>query len=186
MVRFGGNHTLPKFQLDPSHTKVYIPQEGKDYAVVTAESNMGGMPVNFKAEKKGTYTLSANAEGVSFSYLHLIDNMTGADIDLLQQPYYTFEANTIDYASRFRLVFVANDTDGSSTSSETFGFYSNGNFVIANEGDATLQVVDINGRILKSETISGCASINVDAASGVYMLRLINGTDVKVQKIVVK
>ncbi|MBO7617993.1 MAG: T9SS type A sorting domain-containing protein, partial [Bacteroidales bacterium] len=48
------------------------------------------------------------------------------------------------------------------------------------------QVVDVTGRILKSETINGCANVNVNAAPGVYMLRLINGNNVKVQKVVVK
>ena len=42
------------------------------------------------------------------------------------------------------------------------------------------------GRILRSESINGCASINVNAAPGVYMLRLINGNDVKVQKVIIK
>ena len=40
--------------------------------------------------------------------------------------------------------------------------------------------------MLSSEAISGSASINVDGAAGVYMLRLINGDNVKVQKVVVK
>lgn len=78
-----------------------------------------------------------------------------------------------------------------SSSSGTFAFYSNGSWIINNPStgsgaDATLQVIDITGRILKSESINGCASINVNAASGIYMLRLINGDDVKVQKIVVE
>ncbi len=78
-----------------------------------------------------------------------------------------------------------------STSSGTFAFYSNGSWIINNPStgsgaDATLQVIDITGRILKSESINGCASFNVNAASGIYMLRLINGNDVKVQKIVVR
>ena len=51
---------------------------------------------------------------------------------------------------------------------------------------ATLQVIDVNGRILSSETINGCVSKSINATSGVYMLRLINGDNVKVQKIVVK
>ena len=69
---------------------------------------------------------------------------------------------------------------------ENFAFFSNGGFVISNEGEATLQVVDVMGRILKSENISGSASVKVDAASGVYMLRLVNGNDMKVQKVVVE
>ena len=193
-MRFDEGEGLEKFQLNPSHTKVYIPQNGKDYAVVYA-NNAGEMPVNFKAEKNGSYTLSFNTEEVSFNYLHLIDNMTGNDIDLLATPNviagedpqspalsYTFYAKTTDYASRFKLVFVCGDANDDND----FAFYSNGNWIISSEGKATLQVIDVNGRIIKSESINGCASISVNAASGVYMLRLINGNDVKVQKVVVR
>ena len=181
IVNFGEGGTLPKFQMNPNHTKVYIPQDGTDYAVVNAPE-MGEMPVNFKAETSGSYTMSFGSENVTFSYLHLIDNLTGADVDLLATPSYTFDATTTDYASRFRLVFATGgDSDG-----DSFAFFSNGSFVVSNEGEATLQVVDVMGRILKSENISGSASVKVDAASGVYMLRLVNGNDVKVQKVVVE
>ena len=180
IVRFGGNSTLPKFQLNPNHTKVYIPQEGKDYAVVSADE-MGEMPVSFKAEKNGTYSLTFSGENVSFAYLHLIDNLTGADVNLLEVPAYTFDARTTDYASRFKLVFATSDSDD-----ENFAFFNNGNLIISNEGEATLQLVDVMGRILSSETVSGNCSKHINAAKGVYMIRLINGSDVKVQKIVVE
>ena len=143
---------------------------------------MGEMPVSFKAENNGTYNLSVNAEEVSFAYLHLIDNMTGNDVDLLQTPSYSFEANTTDYANRFKLVFAT----GNNGDDDTFAFFNNGSFVINNEGNATVQVIDVNGRILSSETINGCANLNVKAAAGVYMIRLVNGDNVKVQKVVVR
>ena len=179
IVRFDEGRQLPKLQLRESSTKVSLPKEGKDYSVVNA-TEMGEMPVSFKAESNGYYTLSVNAEEVSFGYLHLIDNMTGADTDLLSNQSYTFEARTTDYANRFKLVFATGNAD------ETFAFFSNGSFVINNEGIATLQVIDVTGRILNSETINGCANVNVNAAPGVYMLRLVNGDNVKVQKVVVK
>ena len=179
VVNFGSNSTLPKFQLNPNHSKVYIPMEGKDYAVVSA-SEMGEMPVSFKAESNGNYTLSLNAQEVSFAYLHLIDNMTGKDQDMLSNPSYTFDARTTDYANRFKLVFAT----GNAT--DEFAFFSNGSFVINNEGNAIVQVIDVNGRIISSESINGCANVNVKAAAGVYMFRLVNGNDVKVQKVVVK
>ena len=183
VISFDEGRQLPKFQLRKSSTKVYIPQNGKDYAVVCSE-DMGTVPVNFKAETNGTYTISLNTEEVSFSYLHLIDNMTGNDIDLLTNPSYAFEARTTDYESRFKLVFVTKD--GPSTGSGTFAFYNNGSWIISNEGGATLLVIDLNGRILSSETVNGsvCKAINV--APGVYVIRLINGNDVKTQKIVVR
>ena len=79
--------------------------------MVYAEDH-GEMPLNFKTEENGTYTLSFNAEGVNFAYLHLIDNLTGEDVDLLAgastgSATYTFEAKTTDSESRFKLVFTA-------------------------------------------------------------------------------
>ena len=180
MVRFGEGRTLPKFQLRNNSTKVYIPQDNIDYAVVSAEA-MGELPVNFRANENGSYTLSFTSEEVSFSYLHLVDNMTGNDVDLLQTPSYTFSALTTDYESRFKLVFATGNA-----ADDSFAFYSNGNWIINNDGQATLQVIDVTGRILSSETVNGSVSTTINAAPGVYMLRLVNGDNVKVQKVVVR
>jgi hypothetical protein len=183
IVRFGEGRQMTKFTLFENSTKLYIPQDDEDYAIVRSEAQ-GELPVSFRAGENGTYTLSMNVENVDMNYLHLIDNMTGMDIDLLQTPSYTFEANTNDYANRFKLVFAANGADEADESS--FAFFSNGNLIVNNEGNATLQVIDINGRILSSETISGSCSKAINATTGVYMLRLINGDNVKVQKVVVR
>ena len=183
VVSFGGNAFLPKFQLRSTSTKVYIPMEGKDYAIVSAEG-MGEMPVNFKAEKSGSYTISAKGEEVDFTYLHLIDNMTGADVDLLSTPSYSFNATTTDYESRFRLVFAT----GSSVDGDNFGFINGaGNLSIYGiEGEATLQVMDVNGRVLSSETFSGSYEKSLNVAAGIYMLRLTEGDNVRVQKMVIR
>ena len=180
IICFGEGSQLPKFQLNKNNTKVYIPQDNKDYAIVTA-SDMGEMPVSFKAAENGIYTLCFNSEEMTFSYLHLVDNMTGADVDLLETPNYSFEARTTDYTSRFKLVFATGQA-----SNDNFAFFSNGNWIINNDGKANLQVVDVTGRILQSEQIEGCYSLNLKAAPGVYMFRLVNGNDMKVQKVVVK
>ena len=123
IVRFGEGRQLPKFQLRGNSTKIYIEQGGKDYAIVNVGRDVARyvstIPVNFKAEKNGSYTISFNAEEVSFSYLHLIDNMTGNDVDLLAgastgSATYTFDARTTDDESRFKLVFatISEDADG--------------------------------------------------------------------------
>ena len=123
IVRFGEGRQLPKFQLPGNSTKIYIEQGGKDYAIVNVGRDVARyvstIPVNFKAEKNGSYTISFNAEEVSFSYLHLIDNMTGNDVDLLAgastgSATYTFEARTTDDERRFKLVFatICEDADG--------------------------------------------------------------------------
>ena len=179
IVRFDEGNALPKLMLNENNTKVYIPQDNKDFAVIRTNEN-GETPIHFKAAKNGTYTISISTQEVDFRYLHLIDNLTGTDIDLLETPSYTFNAKTTDYASRFKLVFITGLSD------DHFAFFSNGNWIIDNEGSATLQIIDVTGRIISSESINGCASVNIDEAAGVYMIRLIKGDNVKVQKIVVK
>ena len=181
IVRFDGGQRLGKFTFHENDSKVFIPQDGTNYAVVNSE-NIGKLPVSFKAKENGSYTISVNAEDLDFSHLHLIDNKTGADINLLETPSYTFEAQFADYANRFRLVFAT----GTSTSSETFGFISGGQFIVLNEGEATLEVIDMLGHIVSSKTINGNSEINLNDAAGVYVIRLINGEKVKVQKIVVR
>ena len=183
-LRFGHGNNLGKLNLFRSNATVFFPQDGKDYGVMYAEAQ-GEMPLHFKAEKNGTYTLGFTTEDVSFGYLHLIDNLTGNDVDLLATPSYTFDARTTDYASRFRLVFSANGTNGD----DNFGFIdAAGNLVITDAtAGATLQIIDVMGRVVVSRDASNASAISTNGmTAGVYMLRLINGTNVKVQKIVVK
>ncbi len=184
VVRFGEGRTLPKFQLNPDNTKIYITEGNQDYAVVRS-NNAGEMPVSFKAAENGNYTLSVEAENVEASYLHLIDNMTGADVDLLATPSYSFEARTTDYANRFRLVFNANGVNENNATA-SFAYFNGSGWTVSNMGEATLQVVDMMGRVVSTQAISGNTEVNLNQASGVYMLRLVNGENVMVQKVVVK
>ena len=131
IIRFGATNTLEKFYFNDRNAKLYIPQDDKDYAVVCSDKQ-GEIPVNFEAKEDGTYKISVKPENVELAYLHLIDNKTGADVDLLAHAVpelvegqawdgastgsatYTFTAKTTDYASRFKLVFasVCEDADG--------------------------------------------------------------------------
>ena len=182
IIRFDGGATLGKFQLDANSTKVYFSQEGKDYAIVNVD-NANEIPVYFKAEKNGDYALTVSGTlNSKFQILSLIDNLTGTTIDLLQSPSYSFNARTTDYASRFKLVF-ANENDNEN---RDFAFISDGQIIINGEG--TVQVIDIFGRILYAHELS-TANYQLPTANykpGVYVLRLINGEQVKTQKIVIK
>ncbi len=181
-IRFGEGHGLEKLQLNPNHSKLYIPQDGKDYAVVNTEAQ-GELPFSFKAEKSGIYTISVNLENMDVDYLHLIDNMTGVDIDLLINPSYTFEAKTTDHESRFKLVFAASN-GAANDDDATFAFISDGNIIVNDMG--TLQVIDITGRIITNVETPNYDVSTTNMTPGVYVLRLINGNDVKTQKIVIE
>ena len=183
IVRFGEGRQLSKFQLFENSTKLYIPQGNKDYAIVRSAAE-AEMPVSFRASENGTYTLAVEAENVEMNYLHLIDNLTGMDVDLLQTPSYTFEAKTSDYTSRFRLVFKADGTN--ENNAETFAYFNGTNWTVSNVGDATLQVVDVTGRTVANQQINGNAELNLNQPAGVYVIRLVNGDNVKTQKVVVR
>jgi hypothetical protein len=145
--------------------------------------------VRFEAVEDGIFTLRWNTLHGEFSYLHLIDNLTGMDIDCLSTNEYKFEGKTTDYDSRFKLVFDCTgvEEDGSSIeSASAFAFQMDNELVVNGEG--LLQMFDLGGRCLLSTKIVGQQSITSipKIASGVYLLRLTNNKQVKVQKIVIK
>lgn len=182
IVRFGEGDMLRKLVLKPDLSQLYVAQEGTDYAIVNAEAE-GELPVSFRAATNGSYTFSFATQGVTMRYLHLIDHKTGTDVDLLQTPSYTFEASMGDFECRFKLVFACGDTNDGT---ETFAYYNGSQWMVSSEGEATLQVVDMMGRVLSSQAINGSTELNINQAQGVYVLRLINGNETKSQKIVVR
>jgi len=183
MIRFGEGRQLPKFMFDDNSSKLYIAENGEEFAVVRSIDE-NTTPVNFRAAENGTFTLSVETENVEMEYLHLIDNMTGADIDLLQTPSYSFEANTTDNVDRFALVY-ATTTGMNENNAKSFAFFNGNEWVINNEGDATMQVIDVTGRVLIDEQINGSYNKGFNLNSGVYVIRLSNGNVVKTQKIVI-
>ena len=173
---------LEKLTLRENGTKIYAQRDNQEMAVVPIEGNE--QTVNFKAAKNGKYTITVNAENVEVAYLHLIDNMTGADVDVLASPKYTFTAKATDYESRFKLVFVTNEENSPSTGSETFAFVdASGNIVINGEG--IVQVIDMMGRVVVScGGHTRCVS-TAGIPAGMYVLRLISGENIRTQKIVI-
>ena len=195
-VRFNEGSLMGKFDFGEGGSQLYIPQGGKKYAVVPTQCH-GELPINFQAAQNGTFTLEFDLENAEMDYLHLIDNKTGVDVDLLAlRPFegpqgpqaqgpasYTFEASKDDYAARFRLLFEANGALGN----DNFAYYDGSVWMVTGYYDnATLQVVDLMGRVLSSQTVNGSAELNINQAQGVYVLRLINGNEIKSQKIVVR
>lgn len=185
IVSFNEVRQLEKFVFDADATMLYIPQNDIDYAIATSEGQ-GEMPVNFRAAENGNYTLTVQPEGVEMNYLRLIDNLTGNDVDLLATPDYTFTAKTTDYPSRFRLLFSVLGNEDDNEANDDFAYYSNGEIrVVEMCNDASLQIVDMMGRVvLFSSDIARNVSTN-GMTPGVYVLRLINGNNVKTQKIMV-
>lgn len=193
IVRFDNSRNIEKFMFNEGNTKFYIPQSDKEFAVVSTagiskQDEIAEIPVNFKASEKGTYAISFDLEDVSAEYIHLVDNMTGADIDLLAaskvSASYTFDSKPSNYASRFKLVFdMTGIEENVSAGTADFAYISNGNIVIENiEGQAVMQIVDVLGRVINTEIVSGSYNKAHNLSAGLYIISL-NG---KTQKIVVE
>lgn len=182
IISFNPNDALAKYVFRSGSPMLTIPHEGNEFAIVSAET-IGELPVNFKASENGKYTFRVNASHVDMDYLHLIDNLTGNDVNLLETPSYSFDARVADYASRFKIVFICKD--GPSTGSDTFAYFNGMEWVINYEGEAVLQMVDAKGSIVFNRDAAHHVS-TAGLAPGVYMFRLVKGNEIKTQKVVVK
>jgi len=183
IVTFNEGSKLGKLYFGNPDANICIPVGHEEYAIAYA-SDETELPLNFNAHKNGEYILTVSASP-TFNYFHLIDNLTGVDVNLLQTPNYTFNAQDDDYESRFRLVFSAN-SDIDTNLGDDFAFISDGQLIVT--GDGTLQIVDMVGRVLVTKQLQTTNSQipTTNFQSGVYVLRLINGAAVKTQKILVK
>ena len=182
IVRFDGGQQLSKFSFRENSAKVYIPQDNKDYAVVSAEAN-GVLPVNVKVATTGNYTISFSNDDIEFAYLHLIDRFTGEDIDLLIDPEYTFIASPRDKENRFNLVFNSFDSN-IDIESDIFAYQSGDEIIVSGEG--TLQVFDVMGRFMGNYNVNGNTRISASQFSNAVYIFILVGDDVKTQKIVVR
>lgn len=73
--------------------------------------------------------------------------------------------------------------DNTAKADNSFAYLSQGELVISNEGHATLQVIDMMGRVVSSQVIDGDARISTNGMkAGMYVIRL----DGKTQKVVVR
>ena len=183
-VQIGQGNTLRKMSINDEVSHLYVMNHQADYAAATIEAAEGEMPVCFDAAYDGQYTITVSVKGFETNYLHLIDNLTGADIDLLINPSYSFSAKAGDNANRFTLVF--GEGNSPVVVNEVFAYMSNGNIIITDaDADATLQMVDMMGHVILSRNdVHSISASGIPA--GVYVLRLINGNSIKIQKMVIQ
>lgn len=168
--------------------KVYFRYAGEDYAVLYLDETTDQLPLHFECSEDGDYTMTWSTANADFTLLHLIDNITGSDIDMLASDAYTFSASSSDYRSRFRMVFAYTgiDEDNGTENTESFAFTHDGNLVVNGEG--LLEVIDLNGRVIGSTWLCNEQSVipMPNAAQGIYLLKLTGNNNVRTQKIVVR
>ena len=155
------------------------------YAALFAKAGATRVPLWFEAKEDDIFTIKWNTANADFSSLYLIDNLKGVEYDMLANDAYTFEGHKDDYYSRFYIVFNLTDVEEHHIE-HSFAFFDGSQWVVTGEGE--LDFIDLQGRILWHGELSGGQSrLNFPiVAKGMYMLRLVNSNETKVQKIIVE
>lgn len=163
---------------------VYIPGDFNNYAYATVEEDVTEVPVNFEAMTMGEYTIAVKAKNCEYKTMVLVDNLTGEETNLLKDSY-TFMATTTDAPDRF-VIKLAKDEEVE----DSFIYINNGELIFDNlSSDAIINVFDVLGRNIATFNNCGDTTFRVSTdlfADGVYMVRVIEGNNVKVQKMVIE
>ena len=182
------NDGAEKLRMASAKGHISLRHDNQDFAILFRDMTKGSQPLYFDAEEDGTFTLSWNTANANFQSLTLVDNIAGVKYDMLAHDSYTFEGNTDNYKSRFKVVIGEfTDVEENEDSIESnFAFFDGSEWVVNGQGQ--LDVVDMLGRTMLSERLTSDQSrVSLDGmAQGVYLMRVTNGNEVKVQKIVVR
>lgn len=174
IVSFNEGCKLGKFYFKQQDANIYIPQDGRDYAIVYSDRN-GEIPLHLKATKVGYFTIIF--DGMSLKGVRLFDKIENVTIDLGVENKYTFIGAPNDRKDRFVLLF-----DGTSENGNDIFAYQNGSDIIVS-GEGELRVFDVMGRMVAMRRINGVETMSASSLqTGVYIFVLKE----KTQKIVVR
>lgn len=158
---------------------LYVNQDGKRFALANVNENTKCISLCLESKGVSGYTISMKANG-NFSYLHLIDRLTGNDVDMLIEDKYSFIASEKDNADRFIVKLSYNQE--SASANDIFA-WQNGDDIFV-DGDGELQVFDVTGRMVMNMIVNGIETVSLPSQN-VYIFRML-GDEIKTQKIVVR
>lgn len=164
---------------------LWIHTQGGNYAIAHVDNTCETLDLYFQNKLNADFTFTVKAKDTNFSYLQLVDNLTGTVVDLLKQPEVNFHANGNEPNNRFRLVFKVTTGVDEEEAQAPFAYINNGQLILRGvEDDSMLQIIDMTGRTVLRK--NGTTNVSIaEMAHGVYILRLVTNNNVKSQKIVI-
>ena len=177
-----------KLRVGDTKGRISLRHDNQDFGILFRDITEGSQPLYFDTDEDGTFTLSWNTANADFSSLTLVDNLTGVKYDMLANDSYSFEGKASDYRSRFKVV-IGRFTDveeNEEVVTDNFAFYDGSDWVVNGQGQLT--VTDMTGRTVYTSNLTNDqnrVSLN-GVANGVYLMRVANGQNVNVQKIIIK
>ena len=162
----------------------YAQHDDTHFAALFAQQGIDRVPLWFEAKEDDIFKIKWNTANGNFHSMYLIDNIAGVQYDMIRNNSYTFEGHKGDYPSRFLIVFNVTDVE-EHLELHNFVFYDGSQWVVT--GDGQLEFIDLNGQVLWRKNVDGDQTrVTVpEVASGMYLFRLTNGKETKVQKVIV-
>lgn len=182
------NDGAKKLRLGDPAGRIYFNYDDEQLAIYFRNSDKDYQSLCFAADEDGNFTLDWNTANANFSSLTLVDNITGVKTDMLTHDHYTFQGRVSDYNTRFKILFGAftDVEEQEETLDETFAFFNDDNLIV--NGTGHLDVIDVLGRVIYATELADTQNtVSLPANfKGVGVLRISNGSQVKVQKIIIK
>ena len=164
--------------LNENIAEIYVENRGTKYGIFSFDENVNEVKLGFHPVKTGTHIIRVNADG-NFEYVTLVDNITGKEVNMLEGEYAFTVYSTEEGKDRFSIKFCKK-----ATSEENFVYQSGDELII--EGDGLVQIIDVMGRVVYNNELNGTSRINVGHLNeAVYIVRRVNGNDIKTQKVLV-
>ena len=171
-------------QLRQGNGVFYAQHNNTHYSALFTTVGTERVPLWFEAKEDDIYTIKWNTANGDFQSMYLIDNIAGVRYDMLENDSYTFQGHVGDYPSRFYITFSVTDVE-ENVEDNTFVFFDGSQWVVTGEGQ--LEFIDLQGQVLwKKQVYGGQNRVGLpDVACGMYLFRLTNGMETKVQKVIV-
>lgn len=164
--------------LNENIAEIYVENAGAKYGIFSFDEDVNEVKLGFRAAKPGTHIIRVNADG-NFEYVTLVDNITGKEVNMLEGEYAFTVYSTEEGKGRFSIKFCKK-----ATAEENFVYQSGDELII--EGDGLVQIIDVMGRVVYNNELNGTSRINVGHLNeAVYIVRRVNGNDIKTQKVLV-
>lgn len=193
---FDGAYDAAKlFSENDDHVQIYTFDAANDvlaYNTMPEITSAKSLNLGFKTQIAGNFTLNFNALGLpSDISVTLEDRNTNTFTDVRLQSAYTFYAAEMESNDRFVLHFNLLATSIDNEVAITSHIYANDNAIYItdiNNDNALVTVLNMVGQEVYSGILnkSSLAKVNVDLATGQYIVRLISAGTTVSEKVYIK
>jgi len=151
--------------------------------------------LGFRVETAGTYSISVSELNFDSNFpVYLEDTYIGQTIKLTSSSSYTFSSEKGDFTGRFNLHFnplsttdVDNIADGSAIKVFSHQKELHINLNTADLSNSKVEVYNLLGKkLMEQELNSNQTILNLDVATGNYLVKVISGVDTKTTKLFIE